>query len=77
MANVSNDVGLVPGPVVLVLVVALLACRSAWTAALLGAAGAVVGVRLGAARTRRLPPTAFRLLIAAVEVAAKATPILR
>ncbi|MHA6792227.1 sulfite exporter TauE/SafE family protein [Pseudonocardia bannensis] len=58
-------------------VFALLAEEIAWTAVLLIAAGATVGGRLGAALSRRLPPTAFRLLIAAVGVAAMAHLVLR
>ncbi|WP_028931277.1 sulfite exporter TauE/SafE family protein [Pseudonocardia asaccharolytica] len=58
-------------------VFALFANRIDWTAALLIAAGAVVGGRLGAALTRRLPPTAFRLLIAAVGLAAMTTLVVR
>ncbi|NMH98654.1 sulfite exporter TauE/SafE family protein [Pseudonocardia acidicola] len=59
------------------IVFALLADQIAWTAALLIAAGATVGGRVGAALSRRLPPMAFRLLIAAVGVAAMANLLLR
>ncbi|WP_214367410.1 sulfite exporter TauE/SafE family protein [Pseudonocardia sp. H11422] len=58
-------------------VFALLADQIAWTAVLLIAVGATVGGRLGAALSRRLPPTAFRLLIAAVGVAAMAHLVLQ
>jgi hypothetical protein len=59
------------------LVFVLLADQIAWTAALLIAIGATIGGRIGAALSRKLPPAAFRLLIAAVGVAAMVNLILR
>jgi uncharacterized protein len=55
----------------------VLAQQIAWSATLLIAIGATIGGRLGAALSRRLPPTAFRLLIAAVGIAAMANLLLR